>query len=69
MPETVYTATCSCDRWTQTGTATELDALVRGHDDSPWRRHVVSIYPIGPERDADFEAARLAKVAEREANR
>lgn len=67
--DTRYVATCSCRRWTKEGTAADLQGQVRAHDDSPWQRHIVSIYPFGPERDHDFEVARLAAVAEYEANR
>jgi hypothetical protein len=62
----VYVASCSCGRWRRKGTADDLDRLVRRHDDSPFQRHIVSILPCGPARDADFERARLAAVAAHE---
>jgi hypothetical protein len=34
---------CSCGRWGYTGTAAEIAAAGRGHDDSPFGKHVVSI--------------------------
>ena len=66
MSAPTYTASCSCGRWTKTGTADELQSLVMRHDDAPWRRHIVSILPCGRKRDADFERARLARVAKLE---
>lgn len=60
----IYKATCSCRAWQSEGTADELEPLTRAHDDSPGRRHIVSIQPFGPERDTDFERARLAHIAE-----
>ena len=35
---------CSCQRWSFTGTAPEIHAASREHDDSPWRQHVVVIW-------------------------
>lgn len=37
-------ACCSCRRWSCTGTAAEIAAASRGHDDSPWRHHIVHIW-------------------------
>lgn len=35
---------CSCARWQFTGTAGQIREAARGHDDSPWRNHVVVIW-------------------------
>lgn len=38
-----YEITCSCGRWTFAGTAPEIAAAGRRHDDSPRRNHVVVV--------------------------
>lgn len=43
---------CSCGRWMAMGTAAEIDAAARQHDDSPWRHYVVSIYGKVPGDEA-----------------
>lgn len=57
-----YVASCSCGKWRQEGTAVELSPLIRRHDDSPWRHHIVSLDPFGPATDADFKAAHEAEI-------
>ena len=39
-----FTARCSCRTWEATGTAAEIETAARLHDDSPFRKHVVSIW-------------------------
>jgi len=39
-----FVVRCSCRRWTFTGTSGEIRTASRGHDDSPFRRHVVHIW-------------------------
>lgn len=38
-----YVIRCSCRRWSATGTVAEINKASRGHDDSPFTHHVVSI--------------------------
>ena len=38
-----YEIHCSCERWKFAGTAAEIHAASRRHDDSPGRGHVVTI--------------------------
>ena len=39
-----FIAHCSCRTWEATGTAAEIRTAARLHDDSPFRKHVVSIW-------------------------
>jgi hypothetical protein len=39
-----FVARCSCRTWSAVGTVAEINTAGRNHDDSPGRRHVVSIY-------------------------
>ncbi len=37
-----FRVTCSCGKWEFVGRPDEIVREARGHDDSPWRNHVVS---------------------------
>lgn len=53
------TLICSCNRWTAAAsTLDELNRQAASHDDSPWQRHVVRVWPVAfwPKDEAEFAA-------------
>ena len=57
-----YEIHCSCERWKFAGTAAEIHAASRNHDDSPRQGHIVTIMHGGRRTDLEEMIEPTGKV-------